>query len=561
MLRTDLTDHRRSEDDELLAALQAGEPLALAEVYHRTVAAAHAVARRLLVGAAEVEALLREVYGRLWREPPADVALEGWVRAACFDIGVAHLRARELAPAAPSLALLLPELPAPDVRYLDTAERAMAELDDPARRALLLAHDTGRATWEQDNPDAAEALDRALAELAGPDSGGAETEHGSCRDVPLLADWTLGLVPPARAGEVRGQLAVRPECVARSRMLRRGRRRLEGLPPTPDMGQRVLVAVLAASPAVAAAPLLTPAAPTSDAPAGDAIDTRPPADAAADLEPAASPYETLEAQPPQIGADTTAEVLGEGELDASDSTEDLGAARDAGSVAPEGSGPVPLEDAEVAFGSVDDDITGELPVLTPPPATEDGSVPEVAMAVDAAAPSSEASTPLADVPGAPAPDGHDAPRVAAMPGADGPSESDDSPAQPPSSPLPPASQVTMQLSSPVGSVAAPLADVPSAPADDRPDMSAPPNAPLDAQPPAADEAPTMAMPAADTTVDEDPVAAPPADEAVIVDDDLTAEPPGLLRRLLRGLAMIVLLLVGTGLGLYLGTRIVEMTRP
>ena len=47
-------DFRRAAEPELLDGIRAGQPLALAEAYHRLVPAAHAVARRLVPGAAEV---------------------------------------------------------------------------------------------------------------------------------------------------------------------------------------------------------------------------------------------------------------------------------------------------------------------------------------------------------------------------------------------------------------------------------------------------------------------------------------------------------------------------
>lgn len=248
MLRTDLPDHRRATEQQLLEALRNRDPLALAEAYHRTIPAAHASARRLLSGSSEVEALLREVYAELWNSPPADVALEGWVRARCFNLAADDLRERDAAPASPSLTALLPELPRPEVRYLDAAERALADLDDQQRKALLSAHDKGVPSQDQDAPDAGAALVAALLALAGPEPGAEAVDASSCDDVEDVGDWVLGLLPPDRAAAVAAQVGSRPECAALAKALRRGRRRLEGLPPTPDMGQRVLVVVLAGGP-------------------------------------------------------------------------------------------------------------------------------------------------------------------------------------------------------------------------------------------------------------------------------------------------------------------------
>ena len=248
----------------MLSALRRRDPLALAEAYHRTIPAAHAVARRVLSSSAEVEAVLREVYAQLWSSPPEDVGLEAWVRSRCFATAADDLRERDAAPSSPSLTALLPELPRAEVRYLDAAERALAELNDAQRRALLLAHDKGVPTEEQDAADAGTALADALLTLAGPEPGAASLDPQLCADVPLLGDWILGLLPPSRADEIAAQVASRSECGALAKALRRGRRRLEGLPPTPDMGQRVLVVVLAGAPAPVPAPI--PAAAPANGP-------------------------------------------------------------------------------------------------------------------------------------------------------------------------------------------------------------------------------------------------------------------------------------------------------
>jgi DNA-directed RNA polymerase specialized sigma24 family protein len=286
VLRTDLPDHRRATDAELLAALGRRDPLALAEAYHRTIPAAHAVARRLLSSSAEVEAVLRDVYSQLWTSPPDGVALEAWVRSRCFTTAADDLRERDAAPASPSLTAVLPELPRAEARYLDAAERALAELGDAERRVLLAAHDKGVPTDEQDAADAGEALAAALLALAGPEPGAGSVDPRLCADLPRLGDWVLGLLPPERADEVADQVAQRSECSALAKALRRGRRRLEGLPPTPDMGQRVLVVVLAGAPAPvpAAAP-----APGAVAPGDGTQQITSALDAGAILDPVAPP--------------------------------------------------------------------------------------------------------------------------------------------------------------------------------------------------------------------------------------------------------------------------------
>ncbi|MEX0660139.1 MAG: hypothetical protein WD080_13495, partial [Egibacteraceae bacterium] len=240
MLRIERPDYRRSKGAELLVGLRSRDPLALAEAYHRTSSAAHACARRLLGNPRDAEALLHAVYTQLWTEPPETARLEGWIRSRCFRLGSDHLRERQEAPASPSLALLLPELPSPKGVTRDPAEDVLAALPEDERRAVLLAHDQGLPTAAQDDPDAAGALDRALMALAGPGEGADEGSAQACGDLAGMADWTLGLLEADRAARVASEVVDRRACASRSRALRRGRRRLEGLPAAPDLGQRVL---------------------------------------------------------------------------------------------------------------------------------------------------------------------------------------------------------------------------------------------------------------------------------------------------------------------------------
>ncbi len=258
----DALDLRRATEGVLLDALEVRHPLSLAEAYHRTVPAAHAVARRLMSSADDIEDLLLAAYTQLWESPPTAGPLEGWMRRTVWTLGVDRLRAAGAAPASPSLAGLVPDLPAPDVRFLDAAERAIAELPDEERRALLLAHDKGVPTSAQE-PGAAQALARALSALAGPETSAADRaalDEDGCQDVDAMGDWCLGLATSREEAEVDEAIETRPGCAAVSRAARRGRRRVEGLPATPDMGQRVLVQVL-----TGAAGLAAPAAPADDA--------------------------------------------------------------------------------------------------------------------------------------------------------------------------------------------------------------------------------------------------------------------------------------------------------
>lgn len=250
VLPTTLEDHRRSAESMLLDALRVHDPLALAEVYHRTIPAAHACARRLLASPAQIEALLRTIYLELWEDPPRDAPLEGWIRGRCFELAVSDLRSRRAAPASPSAAVLLPDLPAPEVRYLDAVERMLSELSERERTVLLLAHDRGINTAAQGG-DAAEVLDRALLALAGSEPSSADAAPDGtadlCPDGLWMGDWVLGLVDPSMAQEFEAFVGSHPGCADRVRALRRGRRRLEGLPPSPDLGQRILVTVVTAT--------------------------------------------------------------------------------------------------------------------------------------------------------------------------------------------------------------------------------------------------------------------------------------------------------------------------
>lgn len=243
---SDALDFRRAHESVVLDALAAGHPLALAETYHRSVPAAHAVARRLMSNAEAVEQLLLDVYQQLWDSPPSSGPVEGWVRRATWAKGVETLRLGSTAPNSPSAAGLLPDLPAPNVRFLDAAERAIAELPDDERRALLLVHDKGVPTTAQES-GTADALSRALINLAGPETSTgdrAALHEDGCGDLAGLGDWCLGVAGAREEAAVLTAIDSRPGCAAKARAVRRGRRRIEGLPATPDMGQRILVTVL-----------------------------------------------------------------------------------------------------------------------------------------------------------------------------------------------------------------------------------------------------------------------------------------------------------------------------
>jgi DNA-directed RNA polymerase specialized sigma24 family protein/sortase (surface protein transpeptidase) len=232
-----LEGHDSASDDELLAALRAGDALALAEVYERTAPAVHAVARRLVPGH-RVEALLHAVYADLWTSPPALGPLHAWLRAQCFHRGAAQLRSDRTAPASASISTLLEDLPTRTGGHVTEVEQILAALPEAQRRALCLAHDRGLRSTDQPDAGAPAALGAALSAVA----GGADTAH-ACHEMNHAADWVLGLLPDDAAA-VCASAEARACCGTYAKALRWGRRRLEGLPPSHRVGTRVLAYAL-----------------------------------------------------------------------------------------------------------------------------------------------------------------------------------------------------------------------------------------------------------------------------------------------------------------------------
>jgi DNA-directed RNA polymerase specialized sigma24 family protein len=249
VLRTDLTDHRGTDDARLVRAVADGDAIALAEAYHRTVTAAHACARRMLASPVEIEALLRAVYSELWEDPPVDRALEGWIRDRCFTLGTGYLRQRGLSAHSPSLAAWTSGLEAdPHAGGSDALERMIAELTDQQQAALVRAHDQGIRTADQEDPQAGPALQHALLVLASPLTDDERHAAEMCSSGVALANWMFGLLPPHEAAAVPGTAAEPTPCGRLASVLRRARRRFEPLPPTPDLGHRVLASVLGGGP-------------------------------------------------------------------------------------------------------------------------------------------------------------------------------------------------------------------------------------------------------------------------------------------------------------------------
>jgi hypothetical protein len=314
VLRTDLRNHRRSTEPELMQALGEQDPLALAESCSRTLAVAYAVGRRLLP-AADLEALLLAVYGTLWDEAPVHAPLERWVRSRACELAIAELRERGSAPAAPSVHALAPDLPEPSVTYLDTTERALASLSEEDRVALLRAHDAGIPSTEQ-GEGADRRIIRALRVLADPAATDEDDEDDGV-DV-RLGDWVLGLLPTDEAAALEQEVAADPARSAQVQALRRGRRRIEGLPPTPDLGPRLLAAVLSGG-TTAGRP---PEDAVDDAPADNAPDdgASPDAAAAAPVGPAGPAAPAA----PAPAASAWARDATEGESRADDASADAG---------------------------------------------------------------------------------------------------------------------------------------------------------------------------------------------------------------------------------------------
>lgn len=248
VLRTDLTDHRGTDDARLVRAVADGDAIALAEAYHRTITAAHACARRMLASPVEIEALMRAVYSELWEDPPVDEALEGWVRARCYTLGTGYLRQRGLRAHSPSLAAWTSGLDADaHAGGIDGLERMIAELTDQQQAALVRAHDQGIRTADQEDPQAGPALQHALLVLASPLTDDERHAAEMCSSGVALSNWIFGLLPPHEAAAVPGTAAEPTPCGRLAGVLRRARRRFEPLPPTPDLGHRVLASVLGSS--------------------------------------------------------------------------------------------------------------------------------------------------------------------------------------------------------------------------------------------------------------------------------------------------------------------------
>lgn len=261
-----LPDHRRSPEGTLLAAIRAGDHLALAEAWQRTAPAAHAVARRL-VGPVDAETILHRLYAELWRAPDAAEPLERWARSRCFALSVELLRAEGRGPAAASVCRAVPDLPAPRSTALDPVERVLAGLPDDVTRALVRAHDQGLPTWTHPEPGAPAALRLALRTLA----GAADTPDTPDIDDHPLGDLALGLLDSAQGEVLQNLLLDTPELAEQARVLRRGSRRMEGLPPAPELGPRILLAVVAGVPAAAPMPAPAPAPASAALPHDDEV--------------------------------------------------------------------------------------------------------------------------------------------------------------------------------------------------------------------------------------------------------------------------------------------------
>jgi hypothetical protein len=223
-----------SSEAELLFAVRERDPAALDDIWERSGPAAHAVARRVLGPGRLVERVLESLYSTLWHDPPAQ-PLERWVRATCLELATAALLPVGRPPAAPSLALALGQSPRPG-GIVEPVERVLARLDHAALLALVRAHDHGVPSAEQPDPLAPRALDRAMAALT-------DLHPADEPQCWRLADLALGLLDERDATDLEASVAAHEALDRRLRALREARRRLEGLPPAPDLGPRVLLRV------------------------------------------------------------------------------------------------------------------------------------------------------------------------------------------------------------------------------------------------------------------------------------------------------------------------------
>lgn len=169
-------------DAELLRSLGAREPAALERLYDRHARYALGIASRILGDREEAEALVQDVFGRLWkrqvRYDPRRGCFTTWLFAVSRDRALDRLRQRARRPEDHPIGAVyhLPVFADPDVaaavdprrRAVDTA---LAQLPDPERRAIQLSfyqgmtHSEIARTMGEPRGTVKRRIARAVAEL------------------------------------------------------------------------------------------------------------------------------------------------------------------------------------------------------------------------------------------------------------------------------------------------------------------------------------------------------------------------------------------------------------
>ncbi len=245
-----------NSETALLAGVRERDVLSLVELFHRTLPAVHAVARRMVGDLPHVERLLACVYKELWTAPPEDGPVTAWLRARCFQTATQDLQVRDGVAGTPSTAAVLQQSTSVrSSRSSSPVERTLAEMSDTERMALLLAHDCGVPADDQEPADAATHVTSALIRIAEPDADVDASQWQPLYD--RVGEWTLGVLSADQADSVAAAVAASDDLAAHAERVRRGLRRLEGLPPSSLTSQRVIAQVFASS-AAEPAPLAEP---------------------------------------------------------------------------------------------------------------------------------------------------------------------------------------------------------------------------------------------------------------------------------------------------------------
>ena len=147
------------DDADLVAAVAAGDPLALRALYTRHGAAVYGLARRVLVDVERAEEVVQEVFLRLWNEPgrfdPARGALRSFLNREAHSRSIERVRSEEARRrreerhererAEPPIDV---EVEAWALIRSELVTEAMAELSEGERQAITLAYFGGQTYRE-----------------------------------------------------------------------------------------------------------------------------------------------------------------------------------------------------------------------------------------------------------------------------------------------------------------------------------------------------------------------------------------------------------------------------